>query len=893
VFVSWLERADSALLWLRGHPGCGKTVLSLFLAGHFEAWQSPLAPKSVLVYFCDDKITKQKDANGILLGLIFQIIRRHRSLIRHVKRVFETWGPNMVQSFSALWSVCLDVILDPKCGPTYIIIDALDECEHATRSKLLESIHAFLHNSSRDTCIKKRVKFILTSRPSSIELETIAEQVADHRISIDEGQEGYLEDLTAFIQRRVDEVSQKWKFSLDEKTFLGENLVSQAGETFLWVHMVLAWLESRLLLSKNVLQDLLTRIPPDLETTYLGFLTSIPPDHQSAASKFLLLILGSSRPLGLEELNIAFTVQETHRTLEDVASDSQIAIQNAIQGVLGPLVRVSESRVSLVHQSVKDFLLQPRRIENVPAVMLEINPISAALSISTACVRYLLLEDFSKDLFSSDDQSTLESPILSHGSSEGHTGSPTGSWSRRSEDEDADQFSMAALFKEPEVLIADACQLLAEKYEFYQYAALHWTEHYAVCEALAPTELREAVRRLLDVATSHGDNWWRFFTADSEHETHRVIPSRPSRLTLAAFFNLSGALDAELGQQTELSMATKDDALFWASHEGHSSMVGTLLSAGADPNSHGLGRHTALTIASQNGHLACVAALLRDQRTDVNVRGEKGRTALSLACINRHPDVVQTLLSTARCDATVEDDSGATALHWACRVADNDLPTATLLKHGAVSLNHRDKKGRTALSWAAGHGAKTAVEALMDVGAVDANLADVRGRSPLSWAAGNGRESTVRLLVQSGKVNKSSVDSDGRNSFSWAAGGGHADVLRVLVKNGCPGVDDPDVDHWAPLAWATFNVSPDAAQVLVSTRAIDLERKDKGGQTALAWAVHYGHIHVVRTLLRAGANPLSRANSGATPLSVAQKPGWERILDELLRHIKGKDQAGV
>ena len=883
VFISWLGRADSALLWLRGHPGCGKTVLSLFLAGYFEARQSSLAPKSVLVYFCDDKITKQKDANGILLGLIFQVISRHRSLIRHVKRAFETRGPTMVQSFSTLWRIYLNVISDPKCGPTYIIIDALDECEHATRRKLLESIHAFLGSSSCDTGTKNPVKFILTSRPSTIELETIAEQVAGHRISIDEDQAGYLEDLKVFIQRRVDEISPKWGLSSDEKAFLRESLVSQAGETFLWVHMVLAWLEGELLRSKNILRNLFTRIPPDLETTYLGFLTSIPLDHQSVALKFLLLILGSSRPLSLEELNVAFTVQETHRTLEDVVSDSQTAIQHTIQRVLGPLVRASESRVSLVHQSVKDFLLQQRHVENAPPMMREIQPISAALSISTACIRYLLLEDFSKDLFSSDIEPPLASPVSFYGASESYAGSSTGSCSRRSWDEDADQLGIDALFKEPEVLIADACQLLVEKYAFYQYASLHWTEHYAVCEGVAPMELRDAVRSLLDITTSHGANWWRFFTADSEYKTQH-IPSRPSRLTLAAFFNLSDALNAELGQQMELPSATRDDALFWASHEGHSSIVETLLSAGADPNAHDLDRRTALTVASRNGRLACVVALLRDQRTNINVRDKKGRTALSLACSNQHPDIVQALLSTAQCDAAVQDDLGATALHWACGVADNDLPTAALLKHRTVSLNHRDKNGRTALSWAAGHGVTTAVKALMDVAAVDANLADVQGRSPLSWAAGNGRESAVRLLVQSGKVNKSSADNSGRNSFSWAAGNGHADVLRVLIKNRCPGVDDPDVDHWAPLAWAAHHLSPRVVELLLSTRAVDLERRDTNGQTPLAWAVGYGHLYVVRALLRAGANPLSTSTSGATPLSVAQKPGWEPILDELLRY---------
>lgn len=95
-----------------------------------------------------------------------------------------------------------------------------------------------------------------------------------------------------------------------------------------------------------------------------------------------------------------------------------------------------------------------------------------------------------------------------------------------------------------------------------------------------------------------------------------------------------------------------------------------------------------------------------------------------------------------------------------------------------------------------------------------------------------------------------------------------------------------------PLAWAINSLSPRAIELLISTRAVDLERRDKNGRTALAWAVGDGHLYVARALLRAGANPLSASNSGATPLSDAQKPGWEHILAELLLYAKDESQAG-
>ncbi|KAL2260822.1 hypothetical protein VTK26DRAFT_5066 [Humicola hyalothermophila] len=243
VFVSWLAKSESALLWLRGHPGCGKTVLSCYLANRFQSEKSPFAPQSVWVFFCDEKISTQRNANAVLLGLIYQAICQHRSLIRHVKKAFDVQGQNLTRSFSALWRICLAIMSDPKCGPTWVIIDALDECEPSTRRILLDSIHGLLAGSSPAIGIQNCVKFILASRPTITvfpETGTAVKPIADYRISIDEDKEGYPKALRAFILQRVAEISQRLNFTVDMTAFLRENLLSQAGETFLWVHIMLA-----------------------------------------------------------------------------------------------------------------------------------------------------------------------------------------------------------------------------------------------------------------------------------------------------------------------------------------------------------------------------------------------------------------------------------------------------------------------------------------------------------------------------------------------------------------------------------------------------------------------------------------------------------------------------
>lgn len=566
------------------------------------------------------------------------------------------------------------------------------------------------------------------------------------------------------------------------------------------------------------------RIPAELETTYLSLLSAIPPNHENLASKMLKLILGSSRHLLLDELNIALTINPNHRTTEDVDSECQTALAHTLQGILGPLVKVSDSKVKLVHQSAKEFILQnpgPRGICGT------VTAVECALAITEACVDYLLLDDFAEDIFSL--QRSPLSPEFDGSAADDN--SPVSVSSQALWYEEPEGLNADFLFGEPGAILETALHHSVSQHRFYQYSALNWTKHFAACEASAPPRLREAAKRLLNTDAPSSSNWLRYFAAETIIEYHD-IPTSLSTIALAAYFGfhetLTSLLDHSVAPQSEL-----DRALFWGAEQGHSSVVETLIRSGADPKAQVSDSQSALPVASQNGHLSCVVALLACDRTDANARGKAGRTALSFACRGGYIEIAKVLLNRPECMPDEEDDTGATALFWAVR--GSHLPLVSLLARqvSAVEVNHQDKRGRTTLSWAAEGGLDDVVRLLLKLPKVDVNLRDSQGRSPLSWAVGNGCTAVARTLLQDKRTNKGIVDNNRRNEISWACGGGHVDMLRMLLKYHCPGVEVKDADGWTPLAWAVETNSPGVVETLVATGSVDLEQGDTTGRTAL------------------------------------------------------------
>ncbi|KXJ84660.1 hypothetical protein Micbo1qcDRAFT_181462 [Microdochium bolleyi] len=710
-----------------GHSGCGRTVLCHSVASRLEEEN-----QQVLMYFCDKKITTQQDAKAILTGLIFQLVQRNRRLIRHIRREFEICGANMIHSFSTLWSVFKNMIKDLKGNLLYVVVDALDECETSSCESLLHAIRGLI-NSSTPQGGSKTVKFLLTSRPMLL-LSRGSDGAKEGLLESDNGERGYANDVRQFIHQRVDEIAHKHGCPEHTKRHLLDAMLTKAGNTFLWTHLVLSSLEDSLLASAADLDFLLAALPPSLESTYSSFVAKIPKGNLNSAHRLLSLILASSRSLSLEEINYAFTITNHHQTSTDLLCDIQPAIARTVQGILGPLVRLSSQKISLVHESLREFLLGSQDGAYSRQAHLEMPTItikSAALHMANACVPYLLLEDFQMAISSSES-----SPIED-------------AFNRNSEVNDAKLSRDVGL-----------------RHPFYDYAAKNWHHHYALCEDISPTELSNSVMTLLEVDHMAGQTWRKYIRSQA-HDATTEFPRESSSLVFACHLDLKEAAK-DLLQHVRCSQHEIDETLFWSANCGHARIVELLLDSGVDPEYRGVDRQTSLLVAAAGGHLDCVKQLAGARgRCDPNVKSKTGRTALSLAAGNGHDGVVKYSLSNevAAVAADDGDHSSVTPFVWASGVA-TWQSCQYLLKTDASMLTARTRMGGPPC------------------------LELLAMRSPISWACSQGHGDAVRVLLANKPRGLEDKDTDGWTPMAWAIQHNAPDTVEALFNAGARNLNE-------------------------------------------------------------------------------------------------------
>ncbi|KAF2188788.1 HET-D, partial [Zopfia rhizophila CBS 207.26] len=340
-FQRWQDDSQSRLLWIKGDPGKGKTML---LCGIINELNKSMAKTNLLSYFfCQATDSRINNATAVLRGLIYLLVNQQPSLVSHIQKKYDHAGKALFEDANAWVALCeifTNIVQDPRLNSTYMVVDALDECV----TGLPELLDFVVQTSS----MTSRVKWAVSSRnwPHIEErLEKVGHKV---RLSLELNAESISTAVRVFIQHKVGQLAQRKEYDAKMRAAVFDHLSLNANDTFLWVALVCQNLEE---ISRWKVLAKLKAFPPGLDSLYKRVIQHISSSDDAALCRHILASIAVVyRPITLEELTSLV------EGLEDMADD--LKSLREIIGLCGSLLTIRERTIYFVHQSAKDFLLQ-------------------------------------------------------------------------------------------------------------------------------------------------------------------------------------------------------------------------------------------------------------------------------------------------------------------------------------------------------------------------------------------------------------------------------------------------------------------------------------------------------------------------------------------------------
>lgn len=362
-FVKWLKSAKDDLLWISADPGCGKSVLSRSLVEN-ELRDTSL--RSTCYFFFKDN--EQQDRLTIALcALLHQLFDKQPYLLKHAIATYETNKEKLQGEVGDLWRILVNAATDPDSHDVICVLDALDECRERDRQILLELLSKFYSESSRSSR-KSNLKFIVTSRPyNDIEsgFQNIPSSLPTIRLSGEKENDKIHEEIDLVIRNRVTKLAKNIPLSPPKAKELEQWLLQMEHRTYLWLHLAMEGIEEKyeesLRPDSESIESL--ELPFSIDDAYERILGKVKNKNKDIATKILHIIVGARRPLKIAEMAIALglATQPNVQFFAEVEIDKS-HLEALIRRLCGLFVFINHSRIYLIHQTAKEFLVQKEEL---------------------------------------------------------------------------------------------------------------------------------------------------------------------------------------------------------------------------------------------------------------------------------------------------------------------------------------------------------------------------------------------------------------------------------------------------------------------------------------------------------------------------------------------------
>jgi ankyrin repeat protein/nucleoside phosphorylase len=737
IFHDWQASKTSRMLWVSANPGCGKSVLAKYLA---DSILTKGVSQTVGYFFFKDDFEEQKSITNALCCILHQLFSQNRDLLTETLIKQFEMNERITNSFSELWHILVSSAKEKHAGEIICLLDALDECEQHGWSQFTEALRRLYTDETRHNF---NLKFLITSRPYSRirrgfePLDILGQPIIHLSGESDVEMEKISQEIVIFIKARVKEVKARLQLTEDEQNLLLRNLTRVPNRTYLWVYLTLNLIENKDDIDKRGIVEVTSNLPQSVDEAYEQIL-SRSTDSQKA-KKLLHIVVGAARPLSLQEMNLALALREGHRSYADLALVPEDRFRETMQGLCGLFVTVVDSKIYLLHQTARVFLVQGT-LEKIPGAVerrftwrhsLRLQESHSILAM--ICIHHLLFTEFEKAQICTGD-----------------------------------------------------VRRLTDNYAFLDYTARYWPAHFLESD-LKPEFMLQTLLMICNASTARCQVWFQIYWSSMNTD----FPTGFTTLMVASYFGLTYVVK-HLIKTDGVDLDAKDNAhgrsaLSWAAGNGHSDVVKLLLKRslkrllrkGAHVDSGDKHNRTPLSWAVLNGRVEAVCLLLK-AGASVNSTDDIGGTPLHYAMCSEHTGVLKLLMKRGT-QIQSRDDIQKELLLSAAKKGHE--PVVRILLEKDADVECKDSQyGRTPLSWAAENGHEAVVKLLLekdaDVGSTDSQYS----RTPLSWAAENGHEAVVKLLLEKDADVGSKDSQNSRTPLSWAAKNGHKVVVDLLLE---------------------------------------------------------------------------------------------------------------
>ncbi|KAF7983532.1 hypothetical protein HWV62_21090 [Athelia sp. TMB] len=740
VFKRW-KKYPNSILWLRGGPGCGKTILCSSAIEDVKNFCKGKSSVAYAYFFFDGTSGQSTLAahESLVRSIVMQLSDQFDGIPPALVDLYEDEREGRDQPLiSALENTLLQILR--SFDTAYIIVDALDECSEW--SKVLKWIRSITILASGN------LHLMVTSRPEPDIKYRLRPLSNLQELDVADQQES--NDISRYVDVRLSEVN-KWTEA--QKSLVRNALLRGAGGVFRWVALQFDQLVSNCASLAEIEQHLQS-LPRDLDEAYTEIIKRSP--RPADLVLFLQCMIFGREEFTAEELAEVALINFGNSGVKLPFSDStrrygtSDVVLSTCYGLIveakGMLVVV----IKIAHFSVKEFLLS-KAIQLGTTNSIQINESLSHQAIAKTCLAYLL--QFSE--LDSITTANIESfPLAFYAA----TWCVSHVRSIRGEDIDTILEQMILHLALPAV----SCTLInwSRLRDDRQHSILQ--SPIGLCDVTPSlySSITIAPRELVDHLISNG-------------KCGITLHMASDRGSLAI-----AQLLLEKGADVNAKKGTRGTPLQAASFEGHVEIAQLLLEKGADIHAKSGRYGTALQAASCQGHLKTIEMLL-EQGADVNASGGQYGTALQGASCCGHLEITDVLLGKGA-DVNATGGHYGTALQAASY--QGHLEIAQLLLRNGAHVNDIGGEYGTALQAASYRGGLTIARLLLKVGA-DVNVMGGQFGTALQAALSQGHLKIARLLLERG----ADVNATGGHfgtALQAASYAGSVKMTQLLLEKG-------------------------------------------------------------------------------------------------------------